>query len=116
MLWEDFRQFEIPEVVKKQLLHPEIVVVRPAVMNLKFGQFIDFIKSREMSKHNVSLYLEYSSVREYLEEIHTDVLPFDFIHSLLKLDTTNVWLSGGDTLGKLHFDPYDNILTMVSLP
>ena len=113
-LWEDHQDFEIPDVVKKQLPHSDVVVVRPAVMNLQFGQFIDYIKEGEMKDNNVSLYLEYSSVREYMEEIQTDVKPLEFIDKLLDLDTTNVWLSGGDTLGKLHFDPFDNILAMVS--
>lgn len=38
-----------------------------------------------------------------------------YLRGLLKLDFTNVWLSDGNTLGKLHFDEYENLLVQVSL-
>ena len=113
-LWEDFSSFEIPSFIKRQLAYDDLVVVRPAVLNMKFHSFIDALKSKEFGKQNASLYLEYSSVKDHLEEVEGDFGEFEFISRWLNLDSTNIWLSDGNTLGKLHFDPFDNILVMVS--
>ena len=32
----------------------------------------------------------------------------------LHVEHQNIWLGNGKTLGRLHFDPYDNLLTMVA--
>ncbi|KAK7471742.1 hypothetical protein BaRGS_00035624 [Batillaria attramentaria] len=66
---------EIPQALQKELPYPDLVVVRPAVLDMKFSDVLDFMRN--------------------LEEQH-------------------IWLSDGNTLGKTHFDPFDNFLCQVS--
>ena len=113
-LWKDFTGFNFPSFVKDQLKFPDLVVVRPATLDMTFREFVESLASRDYAKANASLYLEYSSIQDYLEETTSDFSEFEFIADWLRLDSTNIWLSDGNTLGKLHFDPLDNILVMVS--
>ena len=108
-LFENYQTFKIPDSVREQLSFPDMVVVRPAVGDMEFGEFLDLIENEE-PKHNVSAYLEYSSIREYFPELEYDVDEMPFVSGMLKLSHLNMWLSNGNTLGKLHFDPFDNFL------
>ena len=108
--FENYGSFYVPPKVLSQLKYPDLVVVRPAVLDIPFKQFLDMIER----KTNVSAYLEYSSLRQYFPELEQDLEEFQFIPGFLKLDQLNIWLSNGNTLGKLHFDPYDNFLCQLS--
>ncbi|GFO33823.1 Jmjc domain-containing protein 7 [Plakobranchus ocellatus] len=113
-LWEGHEHFNIPKQVQEQLLHPDLVVVRPASLDMPFSNFLDLIE--DVSKGitvNISAYLEYSSIDDYFPELNSDIKEFDFMH-MLKLASLNIWLSDGKTLGKLHFDPFDNLLCQIS--
>ncbi|XP_069132177.1 uncharacterized protein [Argopecten irradians] len=114
-LWENFNTFSIPPEVKLQLPHPELVVVRPASLGLKFSDFVDMIENVTRGElKNVSAYLEYSSIPEHLPELEEDIIEMPFIApGRHRLDHLNIWLSDGNTLGKLHFDPYDNFLCQI---
>lgn len=113
--FEDFRYFKFPDSVKEQLPFPDLVVVRPAFMNLKFAEFMSLLeKTRQTSQgENVSAYLEYSSIPSHLPELEKDVIEMPFAAGILKRRHLNIWLSNGKTLGKLHFDPFDNFLCQV---
>ena len=63
--------------------------------------------------YRASAYLEYSSIPNYLPELEQNVEEFPFVQGLLKRRHLNIWLSDGNTLGKLHFDPFDNFLCQV---
>ncbi|CAH1256685.1 JMJD7 [Branchiostoma lanceolatum] len=116
-LWEDFGTFQIPRNVRDQLPFPDLVVVRPATMNLKFGKFLDMIEETARSEvKNMSAYLEYSSIPQYMPSLEADIPGFPFVNDLLTRRHLNMWLSDGNTLGKLHFDPFDNLLCQVILP
>ena len=108
-LWEDYGSFVIPDVVKRQLEFPDLVVVRPATQELKFADFLN-----SLSSQNYSAYLEYSSIPEYLPQLEQDLSELPIVTDLLTRRHLNIWLSDGNTLGKLHFDPYDNLLCQVS--
>ena len=112
--FENFARFQIPKQVIKQLNFPDLVVVRPAVANIKFSKFLDIIENRDRNYKNVSAYLEYSSVREYFPELEEDIWEIPVVKDLLHLLHLNIWISNGNTLGKLHFDPYDNFLCQLS--
>ncbi|OWF48355.1 uncharacterized protein LOC110453150 [Mizuhopecten yessoensis] len=114
-LWENFKSFSIPHEVKVQLQHPELVVVRPASFSLKFSDFLDMIENVTSGElKNVSAYLEYSSIRQHLPDLEDDIKEMPFIRpGVHKLEHLNIWLSDGNTLGKLHFDPYDNFLCQI---
>lgn len=109
--WKDYRWDRIPESVRAQLLFPDLVVVRPASAEMKFSQFLDLTMAKNKS---YSAYLEYSSIPYYMPELTKDVKEPPFVEGLLHKHHLNMWLSDGRTLGKLHFDPYDNLLCQVS--
>ncbi|KAK6191959.1 hypothetical protein SNE40_003525 [Patella caerulea] len=116
-LWENYTAFSdnIPLEVKLQLKFPDLVVVRPATLNMNFSQFLDLINLiSNQTVNNLSAYLEYSSIREYFPELENDIEEMSFIQGLLNLNHLNIWLSDGNTLGKTHFDPYDNFLCQIS--
>ena len=111
--WADYCDDWIPESVKKQLSFPDLVVVRPATTDVRFSDFLDFISTRNGSMY--SAYLEYSSIPYYMPQLEKDIYELPFLKGLLERRHLNMWLSDGNTLGKLHFDPYDNFLCQVSL-
>ena len=104
--FDNFKSFKIPDIVKSKLAYPELVVVRPATMNMNFSKFLDIIE-----KHgNISAYLEYSSIPGNFKILENDLEEPEILKNVLHLHDLNIWLSNGNTLGKLHFDPYDNLL------
>jgi jumonji domain-containing protein 7 len=81
---------------------------------MKFSEFLDLITwAAEQPARNVSAYLEYSSIPEYMPELKDDLSEFEFVRNRLTLRHLNIWLSDGNTLGRLHFDPFDNFLCQV---
>ncbi len=113
-LWEDYDTFSIPDEVKSQLPFPDLVVVRPAGVSMNFSDFLDLIRwAAKQPSRNVSAYLEYSSIPEYMPELECDLEEFSFAKELLTRRHLNIWLSDGNTLGRIHFDPYDNFLCQV---
>lgn len=113
-LWPGYSEDRIPKRVKNQLSFPDLVVVRPATDEILFGDFLDLV-SEGRNKSGISSYLEYSSIPSYLPALEEDITKLSFVGNLLERKHLNIWLSDGDTLGKLHFDPYDNLLCQVRL-
>lgn len=60
-----------------------------------------------------TFYIEYLSMVSYLAELYEDAgsLP---VSELLQGETRNFWFGDGKTVGKLHFDPFENLLFMVA--
>ncbi|XP_062507800.1 bifunctional peptidase and (3S)-lysyl hydroxylase Jmjd7-like [Corticium candelabrum] len=112
--WDDYDHFTIPEIVKRQLQFPDLVVVRPATLDVSFSFFLDMITDRKSVSKNVSAYLEYSSIPQYMPDLEEDIEELPFVKGLLTRRQLNLWLSDGNTLGKLHFDPFDNLLCQIS--
>ena len=112
-LWESNRYFHIPKQVEEQLPYPDLVVERPASLDMLFSEFLDLIENVSRGNTvNMSAYLEYSSIADYFPELKSDITDLEFIN-MLELASLNIWLSDGNTLGKLHFDPFDNLLCQV---
>jgi len=112
--FKNYKSFSIPEFVKEQLLFPDLVVVRPATANMNFSKFLDLVSSvSNGSKKNFSAYLEYSSLSDIIPELEDDIEELPLLKDYLELKHQNIWLSDGNTLGKLHFDPFDNFLCQV---
>lgn len=109
-LWSGYHDDWIPEAVKSQLEFPDLVVVRPATTEMKFSSFLDLISS---GNRTYSAYLEYSSIFQYMPQLVADVAELPMVQGRLELRHLNMWLSDGNTIGKLHFDPYDNLLCQV---
>ncbi|KAK3728899.1 hypothetical protein RRG08_051549 [Elysia crispata] len=113
-LWESNRYFHIPKQVEEQLPYPDLVVERPASLDMLFSEFLDLIENVSRGNTvNMSAYLEYSSIADYFPELKSDITDLEFIN-MLELASLNIWLSDGNTLGKLHFDPFDNLLCQIS--
>lgn len=108
--WAGYTQISIPESVKSQLPFPDLVVVRPATSEMKFSHFLDFISS---GNRTFSAYLEYSSIPYFMPTLQQDIFELPFVAGELDIRQLNMWLSDGNTLGKLHFDPFDNLLCQV---
>ncbi|VDI61201.1 jumonji domain-containing protein 7, partial [Mytilus galloprovincialis] len=110
-LWDNYKTFKIPEAVHKQLEFSDLVVVRPATLSMKFSELVDLIENvSDGVVKNVSAYLEYSSIPNHLPELENDIREMPFIVDVLNRQHLNIWFSDGNTLGKLHFDPFDNFL------
>ena len=109
-LWASYRDGWIPHNVRSQLSFPDLVVVRPATREMKFSDFLDIISA---GNSTYSAYLEYTSIPYYMPALQEDIAEMPFIAGLLEQRHLNIWLSDGNTLGKLHFDPYDNFLCQV---
>ena len=109
-IWTDYNENWIPAEVKSQLSYPDLVVVRPATSEMKFSEFLNFISS---GNRTFSAYLEYSSIPYYMPKLQQDIFELPFVEGCLEIRHLNMWLSDGNTLGKLHFDPFDNLLCQV---
>eukprot|EP00730_Choanoeca_flexa_P016258 TRINITY_DN7648_c0_g1_i1.p1 TRINITY_DN7648_c0_g1~~TRINITY_DN7648_c0_g1_i1.p1 ORF type:complete len:443 (+),score=83.35 TRINITY_DN7648_c0_g1_i1:135-1463(+) len=109
--WKPAVPFNVPSVVKEQLVRDDVVVVRPATREMTMGELLDYIQTT--GNQSATAYLEYTSLDSSFPEL-VDDLPVPRLSSRLTLRHRNIWLSDGRTLGKLHFDPFENILAMVS--
>ncbi|KFD72264.1 hypothetical protein M514_01322 [Trichuris suis] len=99
----------IPEEVKRHLAHPELLLVRPASNETLFSDFLDFI-SKKGARNSMSAYLEYTSIRGNFKSLEEDIDPLPFLGAAMRPVHLNIWISNGNTLGKLHFDEYENFL------
>jgi jumonji domain-containing protein 7 len=107
--WEQKEEFYIPEQVKQRLRFQDLIMVRPASLELKFEEMLDQFTKRL----NYSLYMEYTSLAHF-PELAQDISPIELADELLIPKVTNIWIGDGKTTGKLHFDEYDNFLVQVS--
>lgn len=114
-LWDQGNgSFRIPDFVLARLPFPDLVVPRPATANMKFSDYIDLMEGiGNGSIVNASAYLEYSSIPNYFPDLRDDITEMPFLHGHLAFQHLNIWLSDGNTVGKLHFDPFDNFLCMI---
>uniref|UniRef100_A0A914UIR9 JmjC domain-containing protein n=1 Tax=Plectus sambesii TaxID=2011161 RepID=A0A914UIR9_9BILA len=111
-LWNASR-FQIPPEVKAALRFTDLVMVRPEGIDMTVAQFLDLIEHVSKNSSFVSAYLEYAPIRQHLKGLEKDVPALSFAADL-NLDMLNIWLSDGNTLGKLHMDQYDNLLCQLS--
>ena len=109
-IWSEYSKDWIPAEVASKLPFPDLVVVRPATSEMKFSEFLEFISS---GNQTFSAYLEYSSIPYYMPKLQQDIFELPFVEGRLDIRHLNMWLSDGNTLGKLHFDPFDNLLCQV---
>lgn len=113
-IWEPHKTFKIPQEVLKQLPYPDLVMVRPATLNMNLSEFLTLIQNiSDRIFTNVSAYLEYTAIADYFPDLKEDVAEIPLLKDVLELASLNIWLSDGNTLGKAHFDPFDNFLCQV---
>lgn len=114
-LWENAQQDELPLSFKDRLSFPDLVLVRPAPVNGTFSIFLDIIEGLSNGTlANYSAYFQYSSIPDYLPELEKDLREdMLFPGLLINREELNIWLSDGNTRGKLHFDENENFLCQV---
>ncbi|KRZ13003.1 JmjC domain-containing protein 7, partial [Trichinella zimbabwensis] len=112
-LWNNSANFTIPTAIKQALDNPDLVTVRPAGVEMKFKDFLNLINETTNATNKVFAYLEYTSMRSYFAGLENDVNEMPFVKNILNLNHLNIWMSDGNTLGKLHFDEYDNFLCQI---
>jgi hypothetical protein len=104
---------KVPDMVLEQLESPDKVLVRPAVREMKVNDILQFFEHKKEQGDQVSLYVEYLSLSSYLPGL-TNAVPAPTWGAALVGEEKNLWLGDGDTLGKLHFDPFENLLGLIS--
>eukprot|EP00755_Sulcionema_specki_P039799 Sspe_Gene.24620::Locus_9787_Transcript_1_2_Confidence_1.000_Length_1222::g.24620::m.24620/K19219/JMJD7; jumonji domain-containing protein 7 len=104
---------DIPPYVLKRLESPDRVVVRPASVDITMEELLSHLRNQSGEGEDPpSYYLEYSSVHQIAPEI-ADRVEVPSWASSLHREHTNLWI-GGKTVGRLHFDPYENLMAVVS--
>jgi hypothetical protein len=139
--WEMSQVQSIPRNILEQLESPELVIVRPSHHEISLGEFLDNIITKIDPMRNTeigqsfaskyqypNIYIEYLPVQDteilnlVQQFLNLSVLSPDLITDLSKhfpffkyLSNGNayLWMGDGQTIGKLHFDPFDNILLQV---
>ncbi|RHY18066.1 hypothetical protein DYB25_004287 [Aphanomyces astaci] len=113
LAWWEGANDAIPDFVLQNLESPDRVLVRPAAANMAFSSFVSRLTTALPS--TTSYYLEYLSMATYVPELLTNAPQFPWAtSSFLQLDVANLWFGDGKSVGKLHFDAYENLMTMVS--
>lgn len=139
--WEMSQVQSIPRNILEQLESPELVVVRPSHHEISLGEFIDNIIAKnkdplhneigagKFSKYQFpNIYIEYLPVQDpqilnlvqqflNISVVSPDLITalsehFPFLKYLLN-GNPHLWMGDGQTIGKTHFDPFDNILLQV---
>ena len=86
----------IPDSVRSQLESPELVLVRPATMDLSFSTFLKRLKAPP-SESNSSIYLEYLSMASYFPELSEHAPTFTWA-DFLPVKIRNLWFGDGNTV------------------
>ncbi|KRZ96707.1 JmjC domain-containing protein 7, partial [Trichinella sp. T8] len=111
-LWNS-ANFTIPAAIQQALDNADLVTVRPAGVEMKFKDFLNLMNEKTNTTNKLFAYLEYTSMRSYFAGLENDVNEMPFVKNMLNLNHLNIWMSDGNTLGKLHFDEYDNFLCQI---
>ena len=115
--WGTESSRRIPDFIQAQLQSPNKVVVRAAHEEMTLEDFLSLlIYSNNVSQlcDEVHAYIEYLPVSAYLPGLHESLLHFEIksksIFENFVYGKSYLWLGDGNTVGKTHFDPFDNLL------
>ena len=108
---------KVPDFVLAQLASTDKVIVRAAHEDMTLDEFFSLIRIEDKvgeQCERVHAYVEYLPVSYYLPGL-LESLPTLSSHSSSIFDSfidgkAYLWLGDGNTTGKWHFDPYDNVL------
>ena len=113
--WLDAESTKLPESILEQIEFPELVMARPGQVELNMNEIFDLFQNttRDPKLDNwISAYIEYTRMSSHFEKLKKDAPQIDYFHELI-LKHQNIWIGDGQTLGKMHFDEYENALVMV---
>ena len=137
--WEMASTQYIPPKVLNQLISPDLVVVRAVHQEMTLSEALRLMSANRLNNSklhptpevpSVFAYVEYlnaksedllkivqaatMSVRPHLTPLIGKPTAVDDNRTLHFLNSEPyIWLSNGHTVGKLHYDPFDNVLVQV---
>ena len=131
--WGGINAQYIPPDILRQLQSPDKVVVRAAHKDMRLGEFMQLLHRNQRGSLHQSLntsmlpgncpfsaYVEYLDLSYHLYELQQKLLErFDAWNNSLPFPIPllegkpYMWLGDGRTVGRLHFDPFDNILVQL---
>lgn len=116
---DDTGHVKLPSFVREALDDPDLVVTRPAHRDMPLSEFLDALAAPSPPfglAANATIYIEYFSLKQ-LPQLTPDVsriAPPSWAKFMAKrVSHVNAWIGDGSATGKLHFDEYDNIMTMI---
>ena len=115
--WGTENSRRIPALIEAQLQSPDKVVVRAAHEEMTLEDFL-LLLTRSMNVttecDEVHAYIEYLPLSYYLPGFLESAIPSEnYSRSILDNFINGkpyLWLGDGNTVGKTHFDPFDNLL------
>jgi len=127
--WTTSSSQSVPRPILDQMVTPDQVVVRAAHATMSINDYLhliskpeyfnDTIRSASNTNKNSKLvyaYVEYQDMQHNFPELLSSLLHSDpllgstVLNQIFLQRKPYLWLGDGDTLGKLHFDQYDNLL------
>ena len=135
--WSDHKENALPKFVENQLDFPELVMERPGPINLSVKEIFQMFQNKTRDPQDpeeswISAYVEYTPMKKAFEELKKEISEPGFekdFFTQLELKHSNIWIGDshtlntlvlictiigdGQTLGKLHFDQFENALAMV---
>ena len=98
---------------------PDLVMERPGGVELSISEIVDLFQNstRDPLKDDwISAYIEYTPMSNHFDQLKKELeepgREKQFFTDL-KLLHSNIWIGDGQTLGKLHFDEYENALAVI---
>jgi len=119
--WSDHKENELPTFIADQLDFPDLVMERPGAVDLTVREILKMFQNVTHDPKNpddswISAYIEYTPMSNIFEDLKKEISEPGFekdFFTQLELKHSNIWIGDGQTLGKLHFDEYENALAMV---
>merc|ERR1712037_837219 len=117
-LWQDAAEHELPEKLTKKLQFPELVMARPGHVQLEINKIFDLFQTTlrdPVEESWTSAYIEYTPMKSSnaFAILKPDVPQITKYFHELELHHQNIWIGDGQTLGKMHFDEFENGLVMI---
>lgn len=113
-LWEKEKN-SLPENIREQLEFPDLVMARPGHVDLEMDQIVAMFQNETRDPIRdkwLSAYIEYTPISSHFDELKKHVKELDYFKEL-KLRHQNIWIGDGQTLGKMHFDEFENAMVMI---
>lgn len=127
--WSTSSTQVVPRPILDQMVTPDQVVVRAPHASMSINDYISMISKPDdeistntntnITSKSVYAYVEYQDIQNNFPELQSKLLHSEHLLGNPLLDQIflqgkpYLWLGDGDTVGKLHFDQYDNILVQL---
>ena len=92
-----------------------MVMARPGHVDLEMDQIVAMFQNETRDPIRdkwLSAYIEYTPISSHFDELKKHVEELELFNEL-KLRHQNIWIGDGQTLGKMHFDEFENAMVMI---